>query len=157
MAGPREYPSAPILGVGAVTIEEDRVLLVRRNQEPLLGQWSVPGGAVEVGETLEEAIAREVHEETGLTVTPTAMLKTFDRIERDAAGRVRFHYVLVDFLCSLVSTQKTPHAASDVSEAMWVPLKTLRQSKEFVLPDWTLEVIEQGWQKTADKRHRGST
>ncbi len=146
----REYPAAPIVGVGAIVIEQDRVLLVRRNREPLLGQWSVPGGAVELGETLEQAIVREVAEETGLTIEPLAVLKAFDRIERDApddrnpTGRVRFHYVLIDFLCRLVGAAKTPKAASDVSDVQWVPLETLRDSTEFLLPDWTLEVIEKG-------------
>lgn len=131
-------------------IEKDHVLLVRRNREPMLGEWSVPGGAVETGETLEEAIVREVREETGLTVTPTAMLKTFDRIAHDSTGRVRFHYVLIDFYCRLVPTAETLRPASDVSDARWVPFKTLRQSKEFILPDWTLEVVEEGWRQAHD-------
>jgi len=124
-------------------IEQDRVLLVRRNREPLLGQWSVPGGAVELGETLEQAIVREVAEETGLKIEPIAVLKTFDRIERDPENRVRFHYILIDFLCRVVGAAKTPQGASDVSDARWVPLKTLRHSEEFILPEWTLKVIEE--------------
>jgi 8-oxo-dGTP diphosphatase len=140
----REYPLAPIVGVGAVVIEQDRVLLVRRNRQPMLGQWSVPGGAVELGETLEDAIRREVAEETGLSVAPIAIIKTFDRIERDAAGRVQYHYILVDFLCRLADLSQSPQAASDVSDACWVPLGGLRQSKEFILPVWTMEVIEGG-------------
>jgi len=125
------------------------VLLVRRGQEPLLGQWSLPGGAVEVGETLEEAVVREVSEETGISVRPIAMLKTFDRIDRDAEGRARFHYVLIDFLCSLqaAALETEPLGATDVFDARWVPLQDIRRSQEFVLPGWTLEVIEQGWQR----------
>ncbi len=125
----REYPSAPIVGVGAVVIENAHVLLVRRGQQPLLGQWSLPGGAVELGETLKEAIVREVREETGLTVVPTAVLKALDRIERDPQGHVRFHYVLIDFLCSVSPEQGTLGAATDVSEAQWVPLAILRHDE----------------------------
>ncbi len=125
-------------------IENARVLLVRRGQQPLLGQWSVPGGAVELGETLEEAIVREVREETGLTVVPTTLLKTIDRIDRDDDGQVRFHYVLVDFLCRVATEQEMLGAATDVSEAQWAPLESLRHSEQFVLPKFTLEVIEQG-------------
>jgi 8-oxo-dGTP diphosphatase len=143
----REYPSAPIVGVGAVVIDADRVLLVRRNQEPLMGQWSLPGGAVELGETLAQAIVREVAEETGLAVVPTTVLKAFDRIERDDTGRVRFHYVLVDFLCKVERMPEMLCAATDVSDARWASLETLRQSKEFILLGWTLEVIEQGWRQ----------
>ena len=145
MAGSREYPSAPIAGVGAVVIEDASILLVRRAQPPLLGEWSIPGGAVELGETLEEAIAREVREETGLAIAPISILKTFDRIERGANGGVRFHFILVDFLCSLEAGQKSPRAASDVSEVQWAPIEMLRHRKEFILPEWTLAVIEQGW------------
>lgn len=149
MPGSREYPSAPIVGVGAVVIAGDCVLLVRRKQEPMRGQWAVPGGAVELGETLEEAIAREVAEETGLSVVPTMILKVLDRIERDAGSRIRFHYVLVDFLCVLNTPPPALCAATDVSFAAWAPLKMLRQSKEFPLPDWTLQVIELGQQQIA--------
>jgi 8-oxo-dGTP diphosphatase len=145
----REYPSAPIVGVGAVVIEAGRVLLVRRNREPLLGQWSVPGGAVELGETLEQAIVREVAEETGVAIAPTTVLKAFDRIERDSAGRVRFHYVLIDFLCKVENMPESLCAATDVSDAQWVSVEKLRHSREFILPDWTLEVIEEGWRRAS--------
>ncbi len=146
MIGPREYPSAPIAGVGAVIVKGDKVLLVRRGREPLLGQWSLPGGAVELGESLEQAIVREVKEETGLAIAPVKILKVFDRIERDSAGEVRFHYVLVDFLCTqnLTMSEDELLAASDVSELRWVPVAGLRQSKEFVLSPDVLTVIEDG-------------
>lgn len=140
----REYPSAPIVGVGAVVIRDGCVLLVRRGQPPLLGEWSIPGGAVELGETLGEAVIREVREETGLAIAPCSLLKTLDRIERDPDGQVRFHYVLVDFLCSLDAGAKNPKAATDVSDVQWAPLETVRRQQEFALADWTLEVIEQG-------------
>jgi mutator protein MutT len=151
----REYPQAPVVGVGAIVIDdEDRILLVRRSHAPLLGQWSVPGGKVELGERLKDAVKREVREETGLSVVPLSILKALDRIETDDAGRVRFHYVLVDFLCRPESADAIPHAASDASDARWVPLAGLAQSKEFVLPAWTLEVVDLGRQNV---RTNGTT
>ena len=140
----REYPSAPIVAVGAVVIDSGRVLLVRRNRPPFLGQWSVPGGAVELGETIEAAVVREVAEEAGLAIAPLAQIKVFDRIERDSEGRVQFHYLLIDFLCRPDASEQALRAASDASDARWVLLSCLRHSPEFVLPEWTLEVIEEG-------------
>lgn len=93
------------------------VLLIRRGQEPLKGEWSLPGGAVELGETLEEAIRREVLEETGLVIEPLRMIETLDRISRDAAGRVRYHYVLVDFLCRVRGGSLA--CATDAVGARW--------------------------------------
>ena len=101
MTAQREYPKSPLVGVGAVVFDADSVLLVRRAKAPLAGEWSLPGGAVELGETLEEAIVREVAEETGLRVMPLQVVKVFDHIDRDAEGGIRFHYVLVDFLCRI--------------------------------------------------------
>jgi mutator protein MutT len=150
---------SPIVGVGAVVFDADCVLLVRRAKAPLAGEWSLPGGAVELGETLEEAIVREVAEETGLRVTPLQVVKTFDHIERDAEGRIRFHYVLVDFLCRidaeegknavLERDQRAEKNAlqhgSDVSDARWVAVEGLRTSTEFPLTERALEVIATGW------------
>jgi len=157
LIGAREYPSAPIVGVGAVVIDGDRVLLVRRDREPLRGQWSVPGGAVELGETLEQAIVREVGEETGLTVVPVAVLKALDKIDRDATGRVRYHYVLIDFSCRILGNPEALVAASDISEARWVPVAGLRQSAEFALPEWTMAVIEDGYRHARENFDRETT
>ena len=151
MTAQREYPVAPMVGVGAVVFDADCVLLVRRAKAPLAGEWSLPGGAVELGETLEEAVLREVAEETGLRVTPLQVVKVFDHIDRDAEGRIRFHYVLVDFLCRIdaeggkhgVETSVIHHG-SDVSDARWVPVEGLRMSKEFPLTERALEVVAIG-------------
>ena len=95
-ANTRQYPERPIVGVGAVIIDDGKVLLIRRRYEPLAGQWSLPGGAVDIGETLEAATAREMKEETGLDVEVGPVIEVFDRIIKDEDERVRYHYVLVD-------------------------------------------------------------
>ncbi|HEX3438189.1 MAG TPA: NUDIX domain-containing protein, partial [Pseudacidobacterium sp.] len=91
----REYPKAPIVGVGAIILQENKVLLIQRGKEPLKGEWSIPGGALELGETLRQGIQREVREETGLEVEPVQIVEVLDRIAHDDRGAVRFHYVLV--------------------------------------------------------------
>lgn len=117
----RQYPSRPLVGVGAVVFDgHGCVLLVKRRNEPLAGQWNLPGGAVEVGESLAEAAAREVLEETGLVVTVGPVVDTFDRILRDDDGRVRYHFVLVDFLCEWIGGGLS--AGSDVSAAEFVAI-----------------------------------
>ena len=119
----RDYPDRPIVGVGAVIVENRRVLVVKRATEPLRGQWSIPGGAVELGETLREAAAREAHEETGLLVQAEDVIEVFDSIIRDRDGHTQYHYVLVDFLCRKLGGEL--RAASDVSEARWATLEEL--------------------------------
>jgi ADP-ribose pyrophosphatase YjhB (NUDIX family) len=113
----REYPSRPIVGVGGVIVAGEQVVLIKRGSEPLKGRWNLPGGVVEVGETLHEALVRELLEETGLEVEVGPVIEVFDRITRDADGRVRFHYVLVDYLCWPVAG--TLRAGSDVDDARW--------------------------------------
>ncbi|HZT75758.1 MAG TPA: NUDIX hydrolase [Vicinamibacterales bacterium] len=133
----REFPDRPIVGVGAVVVDGDRVLLVRRGHEPLKGQWSIPGGAVELGETLETACAREVREETGLDVEVGPMIDVFDRIRVDADGRTRYHYVLVDFVCRPMGG--TLACASDAIDAVWVSPAELRA---YALQAATIDVIQ---------------
>jgi ADP-ribose pyrophosphatase YjhB (NUDIX family) len=111
----REYPESPLVGVGAVIVDDRhgdrRVLLIRRGQPPLLGEWSLPGGVLECGETLREAVAREAREETGLLVETGEMLGVYERVIRDDEGRVRYHYVLIDFLCRA--------AGGDAADVRW--------------------------------------
>ena len=112
----RQYPARPIVGVGGVIVVGAHVVLIKRAFEPLKGHWSLPGGGVEVGETLEEAVAREMLEETGLVVEVGPVVEVFDRITRDEDGRVRYHYVLVDYLCWPVSGSL--RAGGDVADAV---------------------------------------
>jgi 8-oxo-dGTP diphosphatase len=125
MSVSREYPASPLVGVGAVIVENDRVLLIRRGQAPLLGEWSLPGGLLECGETLRDAAIREAREETGLTIEVDEMLGVYERIipgesreDDDARGQgVRYHYVLIDFLCRPLGGELK--AGSDAAAAGW--------------------------------------
>ncbi len=138
----REYPEAPIVGVGAVVIDGTKVLLVRRGQEPLKGEWSLPGGALELGETLQQGVVREVLEETGLIVVPGGIIEILDRITPDeASGRVRYHYVLVDFVCHVSGGALC--SASDAEEVRWVERDQLQNG--FRLAPVTLVVIEKAF------------
>jgi 8-oxo-dGTP diphosphatase len=115
----REYPDRPVVGVGGVVIENGRALLIRRGSEPLLGQWSIPGGTLELGESLENGVIRELKEETGLTVRIVEMIEVFDRIyedEADAAQKKgpRYHYVIIDYLCERLDGEAK--AGSDVTD-----------------------------------------
>jgi len=132
----RDYPEQPIIGVGAVIVEGGRALLVRRATEPLKGEWSVPGGMLELGEKLRDGVRRETLEETGLEVEPGEVLDVFDSIFPDREGRTQYHYVLIDYLCRLVSGEA--RAGSDVSEVRWVSPQdlasmSLRASIELVV------------------------
>jgi ADP-ribose pyrophosphatase YjhB (NUDIX family) len=113
----REYPEVPFIGVGAVIVQDGRVLLIRRGQPPLLGEWSLPGGVLECGETLREATVREAREETGLVVETVDMLGVYERVIRSDDGRVRYHYVLIDFLCRPVAGELK--AGSDAADVRW--------------------------------------
>jgi ADP-ribose pyrophosphatase YjhB (NUDIX family) len=150
----REYPDAPILAVGAVVVkfagEQASVLLVRRGNEPQKGTWSLPGGAVELGETMEQAIRREVLEETGLMVEPLGILEVLDRILLDERGRVQYQYVLVDYVC-LAAAGGVLACESDATEARWVPEGDIA-SAHCGLAEVTAAVIQKGLRriKTGD-------
>ena len=114
----REYPQAPIVTVGAIAFNGERVLLGQRGQEPNKGRWSIPGGAIELGETARQAVEREVREECGATVQADEVVEVLDILERDPAGALRFHYVVIDFLCKVVSGELTP--GDDAADVRWV-------------------------------------
>lgn len=142
-------PDRPSVGVGAVLIHEGRVLLIRRGKEPLRGRWVVPGGTVELGETLEQALVREVEEETGLLVRPREVVAVFDRILREA-DRVDYHYVIVDYLCDYVSGEA--RAASDAEDVAMVAQADLAA---YDLPEKALEVVQDGFRRAGRKREGG--
>jgi len=137
----REFPELPLVGVGAIIIEGNRVVLVKRAHPPIQGQWSIPGGVLEVGELVREAAIREAREETGLIVEPGELLGVYDRILRNEK-RVQYHYVLVDFLCRPVGGEL--QAASDAAEVRWFTREELPGLK---LAEDTFEVIQKGFAK----------
>ena len=138
----RHFPDQPLVGVGAVVFKGDEVLLVRRGQEPALGSWSLPGGLVELGETLAAAIKRELVEETGLTVTLLGISAVAERIFPDPDGRIAYHYVLLDYLCDYAGGELTP--GSDITAARFVALSDLAA---FDLPQFTADVIRRAWEQ----------
>ena len=153
----REYPDRPIVGVGAVIVDgNERVLLVRRGHEPLKGEWSIPGGAVELGETLATACAREVREETGLDVDVGPIVEVFDRIRPDANGRTLYHYVLVDFLCRAIGGSVV--CASDAADVRWASSTDLAalgvQRLTIAVIEKAFELVQSGpWPPGEAHRH----
>ncbi len=134
----RRYPERPLVGVGAIIIQDGRLLLVRRGSPPQQGEWSLPGGLVETGERLEEAVRREVREETGLEVEVLKLAGVFERIVRDAQGRLEYHYILLDYLCR-VSGGSLRHG-TDATAVAWV---TPDELAEYPLTSGTREFLEQ--------------
>jgi 8-oxo-dGTP diphosphatase len=136
----REFPEMPLVGVGAIIIEGERVVLVKRAHPPIQGQWSIPGGVLEVGEMVREAAIREAREETGLIVEPGELLGVYDRILHDAEKRVQYHYVLIDFLCRRLGGELS--AASDAAEVRWF---TREELPALNLAEDTQDVIRKGF------------
>ena len=117
MASSREYPERPIVGIGGVVIENGKTVLIRRGSEPLRGQWSIPGGSLELGETLKAGVERELLEETGLVVKVVEFIEVFDRVYGDDKEKPRYHYVIVDYLCSLMGGEL--RAGGDATDVVW--------------------------------------
>lgn len=140
----REYPKAPIAGVGVVIVKGDKVLLIRRGKEPGRGRWGLPGGAVELGETVAQAAKREVDEECGIEIEVRDVIEVIDRIIPDDDGQIRYHYILIDLLAE--HRRGDPIASSDASEARWVCRKELDQLE---LSQATSRVIRKGLHKGA--------
>ncbi|MGA3134611.1 MAG: NUDIX hydrolase [Terracidiphilus sp.] len=147
----REFPEAPLVGVGAVVVDEGRVLLVRRGSEPLRGQWSLPGGLLELGESLTNGVVREVREETGLFVEPVELIELLDRIHREGE-RVRYHYVIADYLCRVAGGALK--AASDADAARWVERAEWNSHSALRLDPVTVRIIEIGWQRAQAMERR---
>jgi mutator protein MutT len=138
MAESREYPSRPICAVGVVVCKDDAVLLIQRGNPPRRGDWGLPGGAVELGETLREAARREVREECGIEIALGALIDAVDLMQNDEAGQLQYHYVVIDFVAAYLGGNL--RAASDVRDARWVSVADLH---DYGLPDKTREVIAQ--------------
>jgi 8-oxo-dGTP diphosphatase len=150
----REYPDRPVVGIGGVVIENDRVLLIRRGTEPLLGQWSIPGGTLELSESLQEGVARELLEETGLEVRVLDLIDAFDRIyvePGEGGGGTpkgpRFHYVIVDYLCERISGEAV--AGSDVTDVAFAAENEL---EPFQLTPTATRIIKQAFAMYRQKR-----
>lgn len=135
----REYPECPLIGVGAVIVRDSNSVLVKRGRAPLLGEWSIPGGLLEIGETLRQGAEREALEETGLRVRATELLGVFERIVPDDQKRMRYHYVLIDFLCELISGELK--ASGDAADARWISPDELGA---LALPEDTEAVLRLG-------------
>jgi ADP-ribose pyrophosphatase len=134
-----EYPDRPVPAAAGVVFRGDEVLMVKRGGPPHQGRWSVPGGSVEEGETVDAAVAREVLEETAVRVSPVKVVLVHDLIERDAKGRVRFHYAIADILCEYVEGDPMP--GSDAVNARWIPVRELH---EYDVSEGALTAITEG-------------
>lgn len=145
----RKYPPRPVVGVGAIILRRRRVLLVQRGRPPGQGKWSLPGGAVEPGERLAEAVRREVREETGLEVRSAEAFEIFERIIRDRRGRVEYHYVLVDFLCRVAAGAPAP--ADDAADVEWVGVDSLEGRP---MTEGTADVILRAFRRVTDKNDK---
>ena len=143
----RRYPKRPMVGVGAILFRRDRILMAQRGKEPLKGWWSLPGGALEIGESLHQGVCREVREETGLEVEPVRMFEIFERIIRDDAGTPEYHYVLIDYVCRVTGGSLFP--GDDVCAVEWVRRQDLASLQ---ITEGTLAVIERAFEDRRNHR-----
>jgi ADP-ribose pyrophosphatase YjhB (NUDIX family) len=143
----RRYPKRPLIGVGAIILKRDRILMAQRGKEPLKGSWSLPGGALETGESLADGVRREVREETGLDILPLGVLEIFERIMLDASGAPEYHYVLIDYMCRVIGGTLAP--GDDVCAVEWVRRRDLPQLE---ITEGTLEVIEKAFRERREYR-----
>lgn len=143
----RRYPKRPLVGVGALVFRGAEVLLVERGTQPLKGLWSIPGGMVETGERLEDAVRREVQEETNLDVQVDYLSEIFQRIMPDGEGRIEYHYVLADYVCRVTGGEL--HAGHDAAKAEWVPLSRI---PDVPLTEGTRDVIERAYAEYQRRR-----
>jgi 8-oxo-dGTP diphosphatase len=147
MTGQREYPDRPLVGVGGVVIAGDRTLLIRRGSAPLQGQWSIPGGMLELGESIVEGVRRELAEETGLDVRVLGLIEVFERIIPGEGGRTRYHFVILDYLCEMISGEAK--AASDVTDVAWAREQDLDR---YSLTDIATRVIKRAFEMARSLR-----
>jgi 8-oxo-dGTP diphosphatase len=143
----REYPERPLVGVGGVVVLENRVLLIQRGGPPLEGEWSIPGGMLELGESLREGVRRELEEETGLAVSVHELIEAFDRVTTDEEGKWRYHFVILDYLCEVVSGEA--RAASDVVDVAWAREDELER---FSLTPTATRVIKRAFEMARARR-----
>ncbi len=151
----REYPDRPVVGIGGVVIQNGRALLIKRGSEPLLGQWSIPGGTLELGESLQEGVARELREETGVEVRVLDMIEAFDRIFLDPAAREandrsrpKYHYVIVDYLCERLSGEA--QAGSDVTDIAFAAEEEL---EKFQMTTTAMRVLHRAFAMARERRN----
>jgi 8-oxo-dGTP diphosphatase len=155
VTGQREYPERPLVGVGGVVIVEGRALLIRRGSAPLKGEWSIPGGMLELGETLDQGVRRELAEETGLEVLVGDLIEVFERVFVDDDGRTQYHFVILDYLCEVVSGEA--RAGSDVTDVAWAREEELASYK---LTPTATRVIKRAfgmWRRLPTPRRHGDT
>lgn len=151
MGQAREYPERPIVGVGGVVISQGRALLVRRGAPPLQGEWSIPGGMLETGETILEGVRRELAEETGVQVRVNGLIEVFERISLDEAGKHKYHYVVLDYYCDAIGGE--PRAGSDAAAVTWVSEKDL---DAYALSTAARRVIQKAFEMSRDAAGRSS-
>lgn len=143
----REYPERPLVGVGGVVISNGRALLVRRGGPPLKGQWSIPGGMLETGETLHAGVRRELLEETGIEVRVLEFIEIFERIDLDAAGKAQYHFVVLDYLCEAIGGEA--RAGSDVMDVAWAARSELHK---YSLTEAATRVIQSAFEMASERR-----